>query len=156
LFPIHIIWTNIHGGMLGGVATLGLAVGSWIITYILKKETPITSRKVAGILIAVVFACGLTMFVNPIGLELQRTWFRLIGSPALAAYVPEHSSLNLRRGGDQAVVGFAALYVFVLLGAGKPKLIWLIPLVWLALSIQRIRNGPLFVATASVMLADIW
>jgi hypothetical protein len=156
LIPIHIVWTNLHGGMLGGVATLGLAIGVWIIAFVLKKDSPITSWKIAAILIGIVMACALTMFVNPIGLELQRTWFRLIGSKAMAQHVDEHSPMNLHRGGDLAVLGFAVLYLAALLAAGKPKLIWLIPLAWLALSVQSIRNGPLFVANAAVMLAEIW
>ena len=148
LIPIHIVWTNLHGGMLGGVVTFAMATCVWILT---RRDRPGMT-----VLPLIVIACGLAMFVNPIGLELQRTWFRLIGSKTLAMYVEEHSPIKFDRGGDLAVLGFAALYLIILAGAGKPKLLWLIPLAWLALSITSIRNGPLFVALAAVMLADIW
>src|SRR5690606_12781926 len=31
LVPLTAIWTNIHGGVLAGVATLGLTVAGWIV-----------------------------------------------------------------------------------------------------------------------------
>ena len=29
LIPLYVLWTNLHGGVLGGTMTLGLAVAGW-------------------------------------------------------------------------------------------------------------------------------
>ncbi len=98
------------------------------------------------------------MFVNPIGLELQRTWFRIVGSGAMAKYVTEHSALNIAREGDRAVVAFAIFYLAILAGAPRRewRVTWLLPIIWFALTLKGIRHGPLFVAFAAVAIADIW
>lgn len=157
LIPIHIIWTNLHGGMLGGVATLALAILGWSVSWLLKLSSPINGIN-ALLKISILFiACMFTMFINPIGIELQKTWFRLIGSKILAEFIPEHSPLDPTRGGDLAVLGFAALYAVIVLGAlPRFRPLWFIPVVWFVLSLQSIRNGPLFVAVAAVLIAEIW
>ncbi len=156
--PLHVVWTNVHGGMLGGVATLGLAALGWGVFFVLKKDSPPRCWKSVGAVAAIVVLCGLAMFVNPIGLELQRTWFRIVGSGAMAKYVTEHSPLNPAREGDRAVLAFAMLYLFVLLSV--PVRRWrataLLPLAWFVLTLTGIRHGPLFVVVAAVVLADLW
>lgn len=158
LIPAHLVWTNLHGGMLGGIATLGLAGLGWATAFSFKKETPLKSWGDACFVLMIVVVCTGTMFINPIGLELQKTWFRLIGSSTLASHISEHTPLDPSRGGDLAVLGLAVFYFISLLGTlpNKPKHLWFLPLVWFALSMQSIRNGPLFVGVASVILADIW
>jgi hypothetical protein len=142
--------------MLGGLATFAMALACWILQFVFKAASPIDNTKHALYIIFIFIACMMTMFVNPIGWELQRTWFKLIGSGTLAEHVPEHSPMSLARGGDVAVLGFAVLYLIVLAGAGRPRLTWLIPIPWLIMSVTSIRNGPLFVAVAAVMIAEIW
>lgn len=158
LIPLHAVWTNLHGGMLGGVFTLGLASLGWGALYLFKRSSPVKDRRTVGLLAAIVLLCSLSMFVNPIGLELQRTWFRIVGSGAMVKYVGEHSALNLAREGDRAVVAFALLYFAIL--AGSPwrewRVTWFLPAVWFALTLKGIRHGPLFVAFAAVAVADIW
>lgn len=158
LVPLHAVWTNLHGGMLGGLATLGLAGLGWGVLFLLKKDTPLRSWQQVGGLVALTLFCAATMFVNPIGLELQRTWFRIIGSPAMAAHVAEHSPLSLAREGDRAVMFFALFYAAMLLGADRRawRVTWLLPLVWFALTLKGIRQGPLFVVVAAVAVADVW
>jgi hypothetical protein len=152
LIPLHVLWTNIHGGMLGGVMMVGVcAIG----TTIMERRFAATR---SGALWLVTLGCALSMFVNPIGLELQRTWFRIVGSPAMARHVGEHSPLDPARPGDQAVIAFAALFLLVLAGT-RPRdwrVTWLLPLVWLALTVKGVRQGPLFVVTAAVVIADAW
>jgi hypothetical protein len=158
LAPLHVAWTNIHGGMLGGVATLGLAALGWGTLFLLKKDPPLKSWRSVGALAAIVLLCGLAMFVNPIGLELQRTWFRIVGSGAMAKYVTEHSPLNPMREGDRAVLAFALLYLVLLCSAPRRewRVTWLLPIAWFLLTLKGIRHGPLFVVFAAVAIADIW
>jgi hypothetical protein len=167
LIPFFVLWTNIHGGVLGGVATFGLAVIAWGLLWLLRvrnPETPIASWRTAFLLVGLVLACTLTPFVNPFGLEMLRTWQKIVGSEAMKEMVSEHQPLSLDHTAGQVIAGFAAFYLFALLGTlGKngtqfrlPKVSWLIPLVWFALSLKGIRQGPLFVAVSVVALVDFW
>lgn len=158
LIPLYVVWTNVHGGMLGGLFTLGLGALGWGAMYSLKRSGPLNDWRTAGRLAAVVLLCALAMFVNPIGLELQRSWFRIVGSRTIALYLTEHSPLNLAREGDRAVVAFAIFYCAILVGAPRRewRATWLLPIVWFALTIKGIRHGPLFVVFAAVAIADIW
>jgi hypothetical protein len=110
------------------------------------------------VLVALVIACGLTAFVNPFGMEMFRTWQKIVGSDAMKELVSEHQPLSLAHTAGQVVVGFAAVYLFALLGTlpRLPRVSWLLPLVWFVLTLKGIRQGPLFVVVGAVCLADIW
>jgi hypothetical protein len=160
IIPMHVIWTNLHGGMLGGLVTFALFLLDWFTTVMRREPNgPVTSWRSFGVLLLIWTGCVLAMFVNPIGIELQRTWFRIVGSPAMAEFVTEHTPMTLSRGGDMAVLVFGLLYLFILVGAWgqlRDHPTWFVPMVWFAVSVQSIRNGPLFVAVAVVMIAEIW
>jgi hypothetical protein len=105
-----------------------------------------------------VVACGLTPFVNPFGMEMLNTWRKIVGSEAMKELVSEHQPLSLGHTAGQVVVGFAAFYLFALLGTlpKLPRVSWLLPLVWLVLAFKGIRQGPLFVVVGAVAIADLW
>ena len=173
LIPFNVLWTNVHGGVLGGVLTLGLAVGGWGVMFLLRRdhrerasgsapegrgEHRRFSWRTLLILLALVVACGLTPFVNPFGLEMLRTWQKIVGSDAMKELVSEHQPLSLGHTAGRVVVGFAAVYLFALFGTlpRRPRVSWLLPLVWFVLSLKGIRQGPLFVVVGAVCLADLW
>ncbi|CAN5524675.1 hypothetical protein BH11PLA2_BH11PLA2_22070 [soil metagenome] len=160
LVPLHIVWTNIHGGMLGGLATFALTILVWFVDVKRHEvDGPLVNWKDWFQVVGILLACSLTMFINPFGLEMMRFWFRLIGSATIMEKISEHTPLDLRRGGDQAVVAFMVLYCVMVAGAFRQvsrQPFWLIPVFWFVASCQSIRHGPLFVATAGVMIADIW
>jgi hypothetical protein len=104
-----------------------------------------------------VVTCGLTAFLNPYGLDLPRSWFTVLRSPVVSQYIEEHAPL-LQSKSDAVPVGvFGLVYVAALVGIfpGRPRVTWLIPLVWFALAWTRIRHGPLFAITAVIALADM-
>lgn len=109
-------------------------------------------------LVALVAACGLTPFINPFGMEMLNTWKKIVGSEAMKEMVSEHQPLSFGHTAGQVVVGFAAFYLFALLGTlpKLPRVSWLLPLVWLVLAFKGIRQGPLFVAVGAVAIADLW
>lgn len=150
LIPLCLIWTNLHGGVLGGIFTLGLAIGGWLVF----RERSI--REIA-LLTAILLACLASTLANPFGPDLHRTWFRILNSSAMKEFVPEHFPLTPERTDGQAVLGFFVFYLFMLAGTlpKRPRVTWLIPLVWFALSVTSIRNGPLFCMVALVSLADM-
>ncbi len=164
LIPLFVVWTNLHGGVLGGTMTLGLAVAGWGLVWLtqgrlsLGVTTPIVSWRRALLLVAIVAACGLAPFVNPFGMELLNTWQRIVGSKVLPEVVNEHMPLDPASPLGQTVIGFGVLYLALLAGTLPkcPRVSWLVPLAWLVLSSKGIRQGPLFAITAAVAIADLW
>ena len=56
------------------------------------------------------------------------------------------------------VIAFGLFYLTALIGTfpQRPRVTWLIPLVWFALACSRVRHAPLFAVTAAVALADFF
>lgn len=172
LVPLFVLWTNLHGGVLGGTMTLGLAVAGWGILFLIRSTrvasdlpgqaaappSPIPDWRTAFLLGAIVVACLLTPFVNPHGLEMIRIWQRIVGSEVLKEVIVEHRPMDPSSPLGLAVVGLGAFYIVMLAGTypTRPRVSWLIPLVWFVLSFKGIRQGPLFAITAAVALADLW
>ncbi|QJW95791.1 hypothetical protein [Frigoriglobus tundricola] len=182
LIPLYVLWVNLHGGVLGGTMTLGLAVAGWGMLFLAngRREpageasaqndaptphqpahagrSPIRSWRTALLLVAIVAACGLTPFVNPHGLEMIRIWQRIVASKVLPEVVNEHMPLDPTSPLGLTVVALGVFYLVMLAGTlpKAPRVSWLIPLVWFALSFKGIRQGPLFAVCACVALADLW
>ena len=80
-----------------------------------------------------------------------------MGSPVLPRLIDEHRPL-LASSTGAIILPMAVVYSAVLLGVRplRPRVTWLIPLVWLGLAFTRIRHGPLFAITALVALADLF
>jgi hypothetical protein len=156
LVPLSILWTNIHGGVLGGLGTLGLVILGWSIDKVFFRRLPIRSYREMILLMGLLLACILSIFVNPYGRELPKTWFSIMSSPAIPLFIQEHASLV--RTGSWHVLALAIFYIAALIGTfpKRPRITWLIPLVWLALTWSRIRNGPLFAVAAALALSEVF
>jgi hypothetical protein len=157
LLPLFAVWTNVHGGVLGGLGTLGLTVCGWVVLAPAGRQSPVPRPRRVVTLAALVVACALTVLLNPYGLDLPRSWFTVLGSPVVTRYIDEHAPL-LRSGSSGVMVGvFGLVYGAALVGVypGRPRVTWLVPLVWFALAWTRIRHGPLFATTAVITLADM-
>jgi hypothetical protein len=161
-----VLWTNLHGGMLGGVATMGLAVAGWIVAKWIGWPTPIANYRQAAELIAIVVACGLTMFVTPYGAGVAKIWLTIM-SAGLPQLVVEHMSLwtlwqdpgrsDMAFRAGSAMLALAAMHGFALLNCKErpPRVTWLLPLAWLVLGFSSIRHIPLFMVVAAVVLAEL-
>jgi hypothetical protein len=158
LLPLFVLWTNIHGGVLGGFGTLAITVIGWLVAPWVWLDGPNLSPWQMVRLGLLVLGCGLTAFINPYGTALPRTWFALLGSPLLPRLIDEHAPLLEAGWAGGAVLVFGVVYMIALLGVlpRRLRVTWLIPLIWLALSFTRIRHGPLFAVTAVLALADIF
>jgi hypothetical protein len=158
LLPLFIVWTNIHGGMLGGFGTVVIAVGGWIVFWRLGRPSPVESWRSAGLLVLLALGCGLTALVNPYGTDLVKTWRVIMGAPELTQIIKEHRPLDVTEPYAWPVLGLAAIYVFVLAGV-KPRdvrVTWLLPLVWLLQSFERCRHVALFVGVTLIAVAAMW
>jgi hypothetical protein len=183
LIPLYVLWVNLHGGVLGGTMTLGLAVAGWGLVFlksqVFKSQvvshdadtapadtgdescrlvTPIKNWRTAFLLVAIVIACGLTPFVNPHGMEMIRIWQRIVASKVLPQVVNEHMPLDPTSPLGLTIIALGVFYTVLLAGVLPkwPRVSWLIPLVWFVLSFKGIRQGPLFAVCAAVAIADLW
>jgi hypothetical protein len=137
---------------------LGLSAVGWTLMGWLKKDSPIHTRQHVLILAAIGTMCGLSVLVNPFGLDLVRTWFKVLGSSAMKEVVSEHMPLSLRHTAGQVVVLFAGVYALVMIGVPRSqwRIVHAVPWVWFILTLTGIRNGPLFAVSAAVAMADLW
>lgn len=172
MVPVFVLWANAHDGMLGGLATLTLAVLGWTVYRLLGLSSSVCSLRQMLALAGLLIACTLTILVNPFGLELPQTWLTLLRSPVVAQVMAEHAPIWSRPVG-LTVALFGLLYVAALLGtlpiwfraSGRGRenspstcmrLTWLIPLAWFVMACMRIRHGPLFAITAVLALAEMF
>jgi hypothetical protein len=168
LVPIYWLWSNIHGGMAGGLATIVLAAAAWTVVWLVQRfraqgspdwsPSPVERWSDVGLLIALIVVCAVTVVLNPYGIRLPQIWFEIMDSPVLPKIIQEHAPINLHRMEGQMVVVMATAYLLVLAGTlpARPRIAWLLPLVWLYLGCTRIRHAPLFAIAAALAMADMF
>ena len=158
LIPVYLVWVNVHGGVLGGLTTLGLAGVGWTLFALLGKPSPLPGPRAVLGLLAIGVACGLVAFVNPYGVRLPQTWLLIMTMPHLPEIIVEHAPPDFT---SPVAWPLAALMVgYVVLLAGVPptrwRVTWLLPLFWLLQAYGRARHAPLFAIAAVVVAADLW
>jgi hypothetical protein len=158
LIPLFLIWTNTHGGMLGGLVTFGLAIAGWAVAWRLGWESPLWSWKDLGRLALIFLGCAATALVNPYGIRLPETWLTIYDSAILPQIIKEHSAIDLSEWSSILIVLFGVFYMMMLAGIWpeKPRISWLLPLAWLALACLRVRHAPLFAVGGLIALADFF
>ena len=132
LIPIFWVWSNMHGGALGGLATMVLALAGWCVYRLAGLESPIERPRQAILVVLLIAACGLTFVVNPYGLHLPLVWLEIMRSPVVARLIQEHAPLDPRGLGGWLVLLFGLIYAATLASVRpwRPLVTWLIPLVW--------------------------
>ena len=157
LVPVFIVWTNAHDGVLGGLATIGLAAAGWGFLKVFGMGGPVARYRQLVALAGLVAACALTSLVSPYGLELPKAWLSLLHSSVLPQFIGERAPVWTKGIMAWRLLLFACIYLAALAGVlpQRPRVTWLIPLAWLVMAILRVRHGPLFAATAALALADM-
>ena len=156
LLPGFVVWANVHGGVLAGIATLGLVAVGWLMGWVVAQRGPLTSWAGAAGLLALLVGCLLSPLVNPFGLDMLDTWQRIMTSKALPELILEHRPMELTSFEGLVAVGLFAVYLVVLAGI-KPRqwrVVWLVPAVWFVLSLERVRYAPFFALAAALVIAD--
>jgi len=144
---ILVVWTNLHGGALGGLATIVICLIGWL-------WTTNFSRVLIG---AVASLCIVAILVNPYGSALPAVWIGLMGSDVLPRLIVEHAPLQLASPEGVMILTLGAVYIGALIRVRRAgwRVTWLLPLVWLALALSRVRHGPLFAVTALVAIGEL-
>lgn len=157
--PIMVLWTNVHGGALGGLATLFLVLMSWLLRPRDLRRVRNDPRATASpVLIATALGLScLAVLVNPYGPALPRVWISLMNSKLLPRLILEHAPPNPLTVEGGMLLALAVVYLVTLAAAWRRgvRVVWLVPLVWLVMAWSRIRHGPLFAVTAAVAIADM-
>jgi hypothetical protein len=159
LVPIYALWTNLHGGMLGGLFTIGLAVAGWTLLRLIRWDSPIRSWTQFVWLALLIVACGLTAFVNPYGWRLPAVWLNIMEQKRLTEIIMEHAPLDPTQPEGMMVLLLGLVYVVVAVEAcrrRRPRVVWLLPLVWFFLACSRIRHASLFGIAAGLVIADMF
>jgi hypothetical protein len=158
LVPLYLLWSNVHGGMVGGVLTIAVTSAGWWLARLVGRPSPLSSYRQLFALVGLVVACGLTALLTPYGFEMPRVWFELMGSSVLPQIIQEHFPLVRAGAVAWSVVLFALLYLAALLGVprSRVRVTWLVPLLWFAMTWTRIRHGPLFVVTAAIGFGEMY
>jgi hypothetical protein len=157
LLPVFVVWENCHGGVLAGLGTLGLIALGWCLCFLLGgRDCPIRSRRdvlFVGVLVA---ASLLGLLLNPYGLGMPQTWAKILALP-LGHLIQEHAPLDLRQPFGLLTAMLGAGYLTALAGVWprRPRITWLMPLVWFVLAAQRVRNTPLAAIVTVIALADL-
>jgi hypothetical protein len=157
LIPVFWAWSNMHGGVLAGLATMVLAVAGWVVFRLLGRDSSIhSSRQLVG-LVLLITACCVTFLVNPYGWRLPKVWLEILSSPVVARLIQEHAPLNPREPGGWLVILLGLVYIGTLasIRPWRPRVTWLIPLFWLWQTTMRVRHSPLFGITAALALAEM-
>ena len=157
LLPIWLVflaWVNIHGAAAGGLATLALVVAGWIAIWAVRRTGPVKNAWQAIALVLLAGACGATAALTPYGLGTPRAWMAILDSPYIQQNIVEHASMA--RTGTWQVLPLVGIYLAALAGTfPRWRITELLPLVWLALAVDRIRNAPIFALAAVVALATL-
>src|SRR5205823_5831577 len=96
LVPLLALWTNVHGGVLGGLITLALVSGGWCAAACFGRPSPL-HRLWDWTTLGLILACSAgAVFANPYGLEMPRAWLSIMAMP-LPELIQEHRPLSLLR-----------------------------------------------------------
>lgn len=150
--PLTALWTNLHGGWLGGIASLGvLAAGLAVEAWMGERDWSAARR--VGLLAAGCFAAS---FVNPYGWQLHAHTLAYVNNDWIKDRVQEFQSPTFR---GELMMQFEVLLFAGLIAAGlamrrrrvaEPLLV----LFWAHQSLVSSRHALLYVIVLLPMLAE--
>jgi hypothetical protein len=156
LVPIFVFWSNVHGGVLGGLGTIVLVGIGWTFMWLRSGCSPITSFRDALFVWLCVSGCALALLATPYGTGSLLAW-RAIMAMSLPELIVEHAPLQIGTPQGALVILLFIVYVAAFVATRRAWTLgsfWL-PLVWFVLACTRIRHAPLFAIVAGIALADL-
>ena len=147
--PLFLLWTNLHGGFVIGLAFLAIIVIAEACGGHLGLPDPAPLRRVRILAVATV-GCALVSMINPNGPGILLYAIGTVTSPAQQALILEWQSPDF---GDWAVRGFAVMVVslagFAIANRRMRARDCALVVATAALAFQSVRNLAIFVAAAS-------
>lgn len=157
LIPVFVVWSNVHGGVMGGIATVGITFAGWLILFAMKYELPIRNVRDAIELCVIGLLILASPLVNPYGINLPKTWIAIMTMPEVKQVIVEHFPIDARDPANVPFFALGAIYLFLLCGLRQmPRATWLIPVMWFVLGCDRVRNASLFGIVALAAIADLF
>lgn len=158
LIPIFWLWANTHGGALGGLATLPIAIAGWTGKWLIGGDSPVASWRDVGRLVLIWLGCVAACFAGPYLHHLPALWVQIYQMKSLTHIIKEHTPLNPAEWSGISVIGFGVVFGLLLLAVPirQWRVSWLLAVVWLLLAFTRVRHAPLFSIAALVAIADFF
>ena len=154
LGPVFWVWANVHGGWLGGFGTVGLAVAGWLAFRAVGWPSPAAK---GWWLVGWAGLLGLTAVTGPYGVGIPRTWLAIMRMSELPRLIEEHAPVDPTDPGTWPFFVLGLIYATTLAGLReKPRVTWLLPVVWFALGCDRVRNVSLFAVVMATAFADVF
>jgi hypothetical protein len=156
MVPACILWANLHGGVLGGIATLLFTVCGWFLARTVGFASPLRNRGRAMAALSVSVFAVLGTLLNPYGPRLWSAWFGIVRSQSLPKILAEHQPMTASAPEAAAVAALGAAYLFVLTGARPAvRITSIVVWAWFALAWTKIMYAPYFALSALVALAEL-
>jgi hypothetical protein len=151
LIPMTVVWTNLHGGFLALIATLGLAAaGTAVEAWTGRAQWTLAIRY--GILTA---ACAAASLVNPYGYHLHQHVGEYLRSDWIRSVIQEFQSPSFR---NENMLQFEGLMLTGVIVAGMLFRRWrVVEGLWILyfahMALGSVRHVPLFVTVAAPIIA---
>ncbi|MEI9811229.1 MAG: hypothetical protein WDO18_00515 [Acidobacteriota bacterium] len=152
LVPLTAVWTNLHGGFLALIATLGLtAIGTGIEVWMGSGRTIRDSLRYVNLTVA----CALASLVNPYGWNLHLHVGQYLQSGWIRNMVQEFQSPSFR---TESMLQYEALLLVGLIAcAGLLRRRHIVEALWIAfwahMSLGSVRHVPVFIAVCAPIIA---
>jgi hypothetical protein len=155
--PLMWLWSNLHGGAIGGYFTAGIAWFAWWTGSWRSKSSPFASSIEAAKCLAILAVGFVISFLNPYGWHLHEMWIRIVGSKAPRELINEHMPANLHEPITWLLISILIVYYAIIRSTPiRPmKDSWILPLIWFGACLSSIRHAPLFAITALTVVSDM-
>jgi len=149
---VMVVWANLHGGFVYGLAVVGLAaVTESVLWAVSPGDTSHRRRSLR--LWAVLIACGVAGLVNPITFNAYLAAIRVQTSSVQQSFIAEWHSPNFHVAGELGLE-LLLLLVVAAMALRRPRL-WdvLVTVVGIYAALAAVRNAPISAALLTPMVA---
>src|SRR5262249_14262151 len=128
--PFMALWTNVHGGALGGLATILIVIIAWLVKRSGHDSIgPRNFMPISPVLLGVVGSLSiLAIIANPYGPRLPAVWLGLMASDVLPKLIVEHAPMQIWSVEAAMILTLGAIYIYFLVVSwpGCRHITWLI------------------------------